>query len=93
MYTEQGRFEGAKIVKGVEYFSLTAALKHFRQEVEKGTGAPIQTLEMNAALLLNDIAKYIGLSEERRAEVLGKSAAAFISSVESEPINPSGPIN
>ena len=43
-------------VKGVEYFSLTAALKHFRQEVEKGTGAPIQTLEMNAALLLDDIA-------------------------------------
>ena len=68
-------------VKGVEYFSLTAALKHFRQEVEKGTGAPIQTLEMNAALLLDDIAKFIGLSEDRRREVLGKSAAAFVSSV------------
>lgn len=75
-------------VKGVEYFSLTAALKHFRQEVEKGTGAPIQTLEMNAALLLDDIAKFIGLSEDRRREVLGKSAAAFVSSVEDEPIKP-----
>ena len=75
-------------IKGVEYFSLTAALKHFRQEVEKGTGAPIQTLEMNAALLLDDIARFIGLSEERRREVLGKSAAAFVSSVEDEPIKP-----
>jgi len=75
-------------IKGVEYFSLTAALKHFRQEVEKGTGAPIQTLEMNCALLLDDIAKFIGLSEERRREVLGKSAAAFVSSVEGEPVKP-----
>jgi hypothetical protein len=75
-------------VKGVEYFSLTAALKHFRQEVEKGTGAPIQTIEVNAAMLLDDVAKFIGLSEERRREVLGKNAAAFVSSVQDEPIKP-----
>jgi hypothetical protein len=73
-------------VKGVEYFSLTAALKHFRQQVESGTGAPIQNVEINAALLLDDVCKFIGLSEDRRREVLGKSAAAFVSSVENEPI-------
>ena len=29
-------------IKGIEYFSLTAALKHFRQEVEKGTVRPFK---------------------------------------------------
>ncbi len=42
-------------IRGVEYFSLTTALKHFRQEVEKGTGAQIQTVEINAALFLDDV--------------------------------------
>jgi hypothetical protein len=77
-----------RFVKGVEYFSLTACLKHFRQEVEKGTGAQIQTIEINAALLLSDVCTFIGLSDEKRREVLGKSAAAFVSSVEDEPIKP-----
>ncbi|NTU61956.1 MAG: hypothetical protein HGB05_00820 [Chloroflexi bacterium] len=73
-------------VKGVEYFSLTTALKHFRQQVESGTGAPIQNIEINAALLLDDVCMFIGLSEEKRREVLGKSAASFVASVESEPV-------
>ncbi len=73
-------------VRGVEYFSLTTALKHFRQEVEKGTGSPVQNVEMNMALILSDVCRWVGLSDERRAEVLGKSAAAFVASVESEPI-------
>jgi hypothetical protein len=46
-------------IKGIEYFSLTAALKHFRQQVELGTGAPIQNIEINAALLLDDVCKFI----------------------------------
>ncbi len=75
-------------VKGVEYFSLTASLKHFRQTVEKESGAQIQTLEMNLALVLSDICRWIGLSDERRAEVLGKSANTFVSTVEAEPIKP-----
>jgi hypothetical protein len=77
-------------IKGIEYFSRTAALKHFRQQVESGTGAPSQNIEINAALLRDDVCKFIGLSDERRREVLGKSAAAFVSSVENEPIKPSG---
>ncbi len=72
-------------IKGVEYFSLTAALKHFRQEVEKGTGAQIQTIEVNAALFLDDVCKFVGLSDEKRRDVLGKSASVFVSSVEHEP--------
>jgi hypothetical protein len=74
-------------IKGVEYFSLTAALKRFRQQVESGTGAPIQNIEINAALLLDDVCKFIGLSDDRRRVVFGKSAAVFVSSVEDEPIN------
>jgi hypothetical protein len=55
-------------IKGIEYFSLTAVLKHFRQQIESGTGAPIQNIEINAALLLDDVCKFIGLSEDRRRE-------------------------
>ncbi len=77
-------------IKGVEYFSMTKCLKHFRETVEKETGAPIQTIEMNLALILSDICRWVGLSEERRAEVLGKSATAFVASIESESIKPNG---
>jgi len=41
---------------------------------------------MNLGIILSDICRWIGLSEERRAEVLGKSATAFVASVEGEPI-------
>ena len=88
MYTDQNRFQGTKQVKGLEYFSLSAALLHFRQEVEKGTGAPIQNVEVNACLFLDDIMKWIGMSEAKRAEVLGKSASVFVASVECEAIKP-----
>lgn len=73
-------------VRGVEYFSLTAALKNFREEVERGTGSPVQTVEMNMALILSDVCRWIGLSDERRREVLGKTASAFVDSIEAEPI-------
>jgi hypothetical protein len=86
MLTQKGRFEGSKAVKGVEYFSLTAALKHFRQEVEKGMDEKIQNADVNAALLLSDVCRFIGLSDEKRREVLGKSAAAWVDSLESEPV-------
>jgi hypothetical protein len=77
-----------RFVKGVEYFSMTKCLKHFRETVEKEAGTPIQTLDMNLALILSDICRWVGLSEEKRREVLGKSAATFVSSVENEPIKP-----
>ncbi len=72
-------------IKGVEYFSLTAALKHFRQQVEQSTGTPVQNIEINAALFLDDVCRFIGLSDEKRREVLGRQAAAFVSSMEPEP--------
>jgi hypothetical protein len=75
-------------IRGIEYFSLTAALKHFRQQVEQSTGTPIQNIEINAALLLSDVCTFIGLSDEKRRDVLGKSASVFVSSVENEPNTP-----
>ena len=81
-------FEVPHHVKGLEYFSLTACLKHFRQTVERDTGAPIQTLEVNAALFLDDVAKFVGLSDEKRRELLGKSAASFVDSVQDEHARP-----
>ncbi len=75
-------------IRGVEYFSLTTCLKDFRKTIEKENGTPIQTIEVNLALVLSDFCRWVGLSEEKRAEVLGKSATAFVASIESEPINP-----
>ena len=77
-----------QFVKGVEYFSLTAALKHFRQNAEKDNGTPIQNFEINAALFLSEICRWIGLSDDKRREVLGDSAAAFVSSMGDVPIKP-----
>lgn len=62
------------VVKGVEYFSMTGALKHFREMYERAAGTSIDKVQVNAAELLDEIAEHIGLSEARRDEVLGRSA-------------------
>ncbi len=76
-------------VKGVEYFSLTSCLKHFRQTVEEDTGQPIEKLDFNAALFLDDVAKFLGLSPQKRREMLGKSAASFVETVKDGHAKPS----
>ncbi len=75
-------------VKGVEYFSLTTCLKHFRQTVEKETGKSIEELDFNAALFLDDVAKFIGLAPDKRRELLGNAAASFVDSVKDGKVKP-----
>lgn len=62
------------VVKGVEYFSMTSCLKHFRELYERAAGTSIDKVQVNAAEFLDDVAAQIGLSEARRDEVLGRSA-------------------
>ena len=68
----------SKLVRGIEYFSLADALKDFRRMVEKQTGSKIECVEVNAAEFLDDIAKHVGLAENKRREVLGDSAWKYI---------------
>lgn len=74
-------------VKGVEYFSLGDALRHFKQTVEKETGQPIYLLEVNACEFLDDIMKWIGLGENKRKEVLGRNATTYLVTIESERVS------
>jgi hypothetical protein len=69
-------------IKGVEYKSMTACLMHFRQLFEKYTNTPIQETNVNAAVLLADVAVFIGLSNERVRDVMGESAYRFVEAVD-----------
>jgi hypothetical protein len=67
-----------KYIRGVEFFSLSAALTEFRRCLERESGIPIQDMELNAALILNDLCLFLHLGEKQRQQVLGQSAAKFI---------------
>ncbi len=71
-------FELPKYIRGVEFFSLSAALAEFRRCLERESGAPIQDMELNAALILNDLCRFLHLGEKQRQQVLGKSAVTCI---------------
>ncbi len=74
-------------VKGVQYETLSSLLKHFRQTVEKEAG-PLQNVDLNGVLFLADLCTFLGFSDPLRDEVLGKSAAAWLHSVLTEPVKP-----
>ena len=71
-------FELPKYIRGVEFFSLSAALAEFRRCLERESEMPIQDIELNAALLLHDLCRFLKLGEMQRQQVLGKAGAAFI---------------
>jgi hypothetical protein len=76
-----------KVIKGVEFFSLSAALAEFRRCLERENGEPVHSLEVNAALLLNDLCRFLTLGDKQRCQVLGKPAAAYIEEVMDERID------
>ena len=57
---------------------LTGRLAQFRVDLEKGTGQPIGVLQVNAALLLSDLCRFMGLDEEQHNHVLGKSGVQHV---------------
>lgn len=71
-------FELPKYIKGVEFFSLGAALAEFRRWLERENGTPIQDIELNAALLLHDLCRFLKLGEKQRQQVLGQSGVEFV---------------
>ena len=69
----------SRYVKAIRYDSLTDLLTHFRRTLEHESGGPIQELDqMNAALLINDLCVFLGLSDQNRRKILGARAATFV---------------
>ncbi len=64
--------------------NLTHLLARFRQQVEREAGQPIESLDLNAALLLSDLCRFLELSDEGCGRVLGDGAAAFVGHVETQ---------
>lgn len=69
-----------RIVAGIEYRNMSDLLADFRKYIEKDADAPIQTIDVNAALFLHDLCKFLNLGEPQRQRVLGKSAKVFVES-------------
>ena len=71
-------FQVERWVKGVEYVTMSTLMADFRRYVEREAGAPVERIELNGALLLNDLCSFLGMDESLRRKVLGRSAAAFV---------------
>jgi len=60
---------------------LTGRLAQFRAELEEGAGQPICALKTDAALLLSDLCRFLGLDEEQHNFVLGEGGVRHVMQV------------
>ena len=60
---------------------LSGKLAQFRSELEEGTRQPIGALQTDAALLLSDLCRFLGLDEEQHNHVLGESGVQHVMQV------------
>jgi hypothetical protein len=80
------RSDDGQVLRG-KPISLTQYLLTFRRQIEHEAGTPIKDLELNTALLLSDLCRLFGLSEENRCRVLGKQATSFVYSTEAQTVS------
>ena len=62
----------------IEHPDLSDLLVQFRRHVERKPGTPVEQLDANAALLLNDLCEFLKLDAPQRQRVLGHSAVTFV---------------
>jgi len=62
----------------IQYKEMDKLLVDFRKYLEREHGQPVQTLEVNAALVLHDFVMFLGLGQQQRDKVLGAPAATFV---------------
>ncbi len=67
--------------------NLTHLLARFRQQVEREAGQPIESLDLNAALLLSDLCRFMELPQEGCGRVLGAGAVSFVGQVEAQRVS------
>ncbi len=85
--------DDGQVLRG-EPVSITDLLAQFRAKLEQETEAPLEALDLNAALLLSDLCNHLGLfvqhpeRQRRTAEnhdrALGDQAAAFVRRVQEQ---------
>jgi hypothetical protein len=63
---------------GIEFKNMSSLLADFRRYLEREAGVPIERIELNGALLLNDLCQFLRLGEEQRERVLGESATSYV---------------
>jgi hypothetical protein len=69
-----------RFIEGIEYKNMSVLLADFRRYFEHEAGGPIETLDLNGALWLYDLCNFLGLGDEQRKRVLGKTALAHVES-------------
>ena len=60
---------------------MAGQLARFRADLEEGTGQPISDLQINAALLLSDLCRFLGLDEQQHNHVLGANGIQHVMQV------------
>lgn len=60
---------------------MAGQLTQFRADLEEGTGQPISDLQINAALLLSDLCRFLSLDEQQHDHVLGTSGVQHVMQV------------
>jgi len=60
---------------------LSGKLAQFCSELDEGTRQPIGALQTDAALLLSDLCRFLGLDEEQHNHVLGESGVQHVMQV------------
>ena len=58
---------------------LVWEFRKFRLLVESEAGEPCESFEVNTALLLSDLMRHLGFGDIEHDDVLGESAARFVS--------------
>jgi hypothetical protein len=57
---------------------VTGKLAQFRSDLEAGTDQPIDTLRVNAALVLSDLCRLFNLDEEQHDHMLGERGVQHV---------------
>lgn len=57
---------------------LAGRLARFRARLEREAEGPIGDLEVNAALLLSDLCRFLGLDEQQYTYVLGEHGVKYV---------------
>lgn len=57
---------------------MSDLLRDFRVYLEEEAGLPIQNMYFNAALLLQDLCDFMGISQANQTKILGPTQATFL---------------
>ena len=69
---------------------IARQLTKLRETIERDAGAGIGEIEAPVALLFDDVARKLSLTEAERAEVLGQAGIEYVSSLLNVPVRLGG---